>query len=307
MIKTPKQITIFEGPDGGGKTTAARRFADRTDAHYVHFKNLPSVSSSLPRFYVEAMLPALLGYQDVVLDRCWLSERPYGNAFRGGRDRVGVIYSRMLDRLAMRCGAVVVLCMPGEDVAVANFNRRRQAEMLDTEAQLRQVYHGYTLPHQLTQLPLYLYNYLNHDIELVDSALLKRIRMPLHQVGVRSAGNLDASVVLVGEGFCTHKENDPLYQWPFASFSWLGCSTWLTRHLEDADIGEDELMWVNADQLTKHTTFRPDQSIIALGSEAGRRLTAFDHDHLLVEHPQFWKRFKGSDEYKLANIVKGVL
>ena len=85
-MKTSKKLTIFEGCDGSGKTTAAREFAEQTGAKYVHFHNLPRIKKGLGRMYVEAMLPALLGYQEVVFDRSWLSETPYGEAFREGRD-----------------------------------------------------------------------------------------------------------------------------------------------------------------------------------------------------------------------------
>lgn len=302
----PKTITIFEGPDGGGKTTAACSFAKVTGAAYVHFSSMPSIGAGLGRCYVEAMLPALLGYQDVVLDRCWLSEVPYGQVFRGGQERVTPMTRRMLDRLAMRCGAVVVLCLPGEEVAVANFNSRRHLEMLDSDEQLRAIYAIYSHGH-LTDLPIYLHNYILHDVPLEDSTLLRRIRMARHAPSTRSAGNLDARVVLVGEGFGPHKPNDAFYQWPFASFDQSGCSQWLTKQLLDADISEAELLWVNADQLDKHTTFRLDQSVIALGGVAHNTLGALDVDHVLVEHPQFWKRFHASSPYRLPAIIKELL
>ena len=63
-----RRLTIFEGPDGSGKSTAAQAYAEATKAKYVHFPALPQVDKSLGRIYVEAMLPALLGYQDVVFD-----------------------------------------------------------------------------------------------------------------------------------------------------------------------------------------------------------------------------------------------
>lgn len=303
---TCKQVTIFEGPDGGGKSTLAQRFAAETKARYVHFHNLPDVGEDLPRFYVEAMLPALLGYQDVVLDRCWLSEKPYGDAYRSGNLRFGQATSRMLDRLAMRCGAAVVLCLPDLTTCLKHFNSRRGVEMLDDEAQLTRVYHTYS-EETLTHLPIYVHNYQLEQNPLWESALLKRIRTPPHPVHVHTAGNLDARVVLVGEAFGNHKACDPLYQWPFASFSGQGCARWLTETLEFADIREDELMWMNADQLNKHTTFGLEQSVIALGSEAGKALSRYDHDHLLVEHPQFWKRFRAADPYRLIGIIKELL
>jgi len=303
---TSRTVTIFEGPDGGGKTTAAREFAHHTRAAYIHFSNLPAIGPGLARCYVEALLPALLGYQDVVLDRCWLSEQPYGEVFRGGSLRFGRPTARMLDRLAMRCGAVVVMCLPGEEVAVANFNKRRAAEMLTDEAQLRAVYRRYAA-HGLTDLPVYLHNYTYQDVRLEHSTLLPQLRTPLHPALVRSAGNLEAKVVLVGESFAQHKPNDAYYQWPFASFSNGGCSQWVTQQLLEADISEQELMWVNADQLNKHSTFQPHQRVIALGQKAHQTLQQLGLDDVMVEHPQFWKRFHANEPYRLTEVIKELL
>src|SRR5882757_4772670 len=108
-MKTCGSLTIFEGPDGSGKTTAAKAFAAEMGARYVHLPQFKRVTTGLPRMYLEAMLPALLGYQDVVMDRCWLSEVPYGRVFRDGADRVGEISRHMLERVALRAGALVVL------------------------------------------------------------------------------------------------------------------------------------------------------------------------------------------------------
>ncbi len=303
---TSRTITIFEGPDGGGKTTAARDFAHATRAGYKHFGNMPAIGPGLARCYVEAMLPAILGYQDMVFDRCWLSEQPYGQVFRGDNFRFTKATSRMLDRLALRCGAVVVMCLPGEETAAANFNKRRAVEMLTEEQQLRDIYKLYA-EGGLTDLPIYLHNYTHHDVKPEHSSLIPKLRAPLHPTLVGSAGNLSAKVVLVGERFGPHKPDDSYYQWPFASFSGAGCSQWVTQQLMAAGISETEVMWVNADQLNKHTVFGMDQSVIALGVEAHRALVHIGVDAVLVEHPQFWKRFHANKPYRLVETIKELL
>lgn len=139
-MTTSNKLTIFEGPDGSGKSTLAKRFAKATGARYVHFGPLPKISGSLGRVHVEAMMPALLGYQDVVFDRSWLSEVPYGQAFREGTDRLGDPSREMLDRLALRCGGAVVMCDPGWETVRSNFLARKHMEMLDDDNQLKIVY-----------------------------------------------------------------------------------------------------------------------------------------------------------------------
>ena len=298
-LNTSARLTIFEGPDGSGKTTAAKVFASATGAKYVHFPALPRVGRNLGRMYVEAMLPALLGYQDVVFDRCWLSEVPYGTVFREGHDRLTDASRRMLERLAFRCGAVVVMCLPPFEVVKTNYMRRRHLKMLDNADQLAGVHYIYES--QVTALPV-----VSHDYRLTPVALLPEIvgemRTGLHFKHLASAGNGDAKVVLVGDCFAERKDCDSWYQWPFASFSNSGCSQWLTNLLEYHGIGEGKLFWVNADQdLTK---LDPHAHYIALGPTVAGKLMELQILHQTVEHPQLWKKFRSGKLYPLITKIK---
>lgn len=301
-----KKLTIFEGPDGSGKTTAAQAYAKSTGARYVHFGPMQSVRKSLGRVYVEAMLPALLGYQDVVFDRSWLSEVPYGKAFRNGDDRLGDIQRRMLERLAMRCQTLVVDCRPDWDLVQANYMARREIEMLDTPEQLKQVYDLYGR-RGASCLPTLKYDYskASNIVEFV-RVLEGRFRTTSHPLDVASAGDLDAEILIVGENFAEHKEPDPLYQWPFASFNGQGCSMWLTGQLRDAGISEHSLLWVNSDQnvlrLLEYCAVR----LIALGQKASDTLTELGLAHNSVHHPQYWKRFHADQPYELIDTIGAI-
>lgn len=302
-----KRLTIFEGPDGGGKTTTAKQYAEATGARYVHFPALSEVTWGLARMYVEAMLPALLGYQDVVFDRCWLSEVPYGKAFRNGLDRLGNPARRMLERLAMKCGAVVVMCQPPLKACMESFNRRRHAEMLQHEQQLAQVYMSYL--EEPTALPCRLYDYTGELSDASKATIIDSLdRMPLHRTGVLSAGNLSAKVLLVGEKFANHKDQDPFYQWPFASFSSLGCSRWLTEKLDEAGISENQLCWVNADQLDSFVPHTYPYHVVALGGSASVLLDDVGiTEHTRFDHPSAHLRFHRNAEYPLISFLKEVL
>ena len=296
-----KQVTIFEGPDGSGKTTAAQNYAERTNARYVHFPALPQVRHGLARMYVEAMLPALLGYQDVVLDRCWLSETPYGEAFREGADRLTMADRRMLERLAYRCGAVVVLCMPRWLTVKENFMKRKHLEMLKNDQQLKQVYEIYR--NQGSGLPLIPYDYETHPEAMLTQQVYNS-RSPCHSLDRLSAGNWDAPTVLVGEAFADRKDQDPWYQWPFASFSDQGCSQWLTNQLIEAEVSEASLLWVNADQelsFIRDLEWHP--QVVALGATASRKLSEVGITAEHVEHPQYWKRFQSKTVYPLLDLI----
>lgn len=304
MAQVSCRLTIFEGPDGGGKSTAAQAFAKATGARYVHFSALPRVGKSLGRVYVEAMLPALLGYQDVVFDRCWLSEMPYGVAFREGRDRLTDASRRMLERLAMRCGAVVVRCQPEWETVKANYLSRKHIEMLDNEHQLKTVYDLYS--QQLTDLPEVVYDYTRDDDLFQIPKMVTTIedkRFPRHLLSAASAGNWEGEFVIIGQSFAERKDVDPFYQWPFASFSGEGCSRWLTDQLDSIEVGEDQILWLNADQDLSMLYDLDATRIIALGNEAYEQLYRLKIQAQVVPHPQSWRRFNAKQPYPLLNII----
>lgn len=296
-MRTTRKLTIFEGPDGGGKSTLAKAYAEVASARYVHFPALPRVNKGLARMYVEAMLPALLGYQDVVFDRSWYSEDPYGTVFREGQDRLGAETVRMLERLALRCGAVVVYCMPDVEVVKQNYRSRKHLEMLDNEDQLQAVYDIYC--EQKPSLPVLDSDYtIAHLNDLIDR--VKSVKRPSnHPLGILSAGNLDAAVVLVGQDFAERKDQDAFYQWPFASFDRSGCSHWLTQQLISAGVSEHDLMWVNSDQ--NLSIIGPHQTVIAMGDKAHNECAKAGIAHISVPHPQYAKRFNRG--YNLGKIL----
>lgn len=305
-LNTSKRLTIFEGPDGAGKTTAALKFAADTGARYVHFGPLFHVSTGVARMYVEAMMPALLGYQDVVFDRSWLSEKPYGDAFRQGQDRMGPWGRAMLERLAMRCATIVVKCDPGWDTIINSYeNRGDREEMLTNGKQLWEVYDAYDK--MKTSLLTLRYNFTDPDARLLSDNLAEsNWRTKPHNLDHPSAGNLEAKIVLVGESFAEWKNDDAWYQWPFASFNAGGCSQWLTRELIGAGVSENELLWLNADMLPE-VVMEPNQyTYIALGKTAQAKLIKHGFGCHLVPHPQHHKRFGKGEPYLLIELLKGL-
>ena len=147
-----KTLTIFEGPDGSGKTTAAKTYAESIGALYVHFPAYPEITDNeLSRVYLRAMEPLVVEQRDVVFDRSWLSERPYGSVFRNGLYRLSENAQNTLENIAVVFQGVLVFCKPPLEVCLGNYRRRKQIEMLDNEQQLVDVYDLYG--RQTTYLP----------------------------------------------------------------------------------------------------------------------------------------------------------
>lgn len=158
-MKTSRKLTIFEGPDGSGKTTAAMAFAVMTGAQYIHFG--PDVDTA--EQYAREMLPVLFGKKDIVFDRCWMSERPYGIVYREGQDRLSSNDRAVLEHLAHSCNGFVIRCQPAFETVARNYWRNKTQQMLDNEFQLRRVYDLYL--EEPTTLPWCEYDYTEMTVE----------------------------------------------------------------------------------------------------------------------------------------------
>jgi hypothetical protein len=206
---------------------------------------------------------------------------------------------------------VVILCLPPWRVVKNNYFSRKELEYLDNEDQLREVYNAYVELHRHTSLPVIIYDYTRHDLMKKVNAVFNMCDLTFqHRTAVHSGGNIHASVLLVGDQFGNPKPGDCEYQWPFASLVNSGCSAWLTEQLEIGNISENQLCWVNANELTDKMTdadLLRDKHVIALGNAADLKLTAMGVRHGMVAHPQFHKRFHHGEFYPLLKVIHNYL
>lgn len=307
------RITIFEGNDGSGKSTLARQYAELTNACYRHHDPCPRVTGNhLLKVYVEMMLPALLGYQDVVMDRAWLSEQVYGSIIRR-KDRVSCVGARLLERLALRCEVAMVLCAPPFEVCQQVYRSRRAGEDLYGEDLLRLVDWGYTQRWQegsLTDLPLITHAVHGHEETLWRELAAIHGHQEAHPVAWRTGGNLLASVALVGDDFDPLRNEDLELRAPFGSLGAAGCSRWLVEKLSERGIKESDLFWVNSSDSSFEEIaeeWLPGKTVYALGTTASKRLSATGISHVHVDHPQHAKRFRHRQVYELPRLIREVL
>lgn len=272
-------ITIFEGPDGGGKTTAALRYAEATNALYYHFSAWRHMGEQLPRLYVEAMAPALMGLCNVVLDRSWLSEEPYNVVYRGGEDSLVPFHETLkLERLAMRCDTLVVFCLPPVEVCIDNFNKRREREMLDSTEQLVDVYNRYkkTMAHMLTSLPTVQYDYTRNDniADIRSRQLYRLLSHPPHCLN--TVGSFSAPYIIVGDLSQKIGPTDPLHRWPTIGFNQVD-GDGIERFAEvlfHHDIGETDILWIDKKDIKEAVEVR-----MGIADEYPvRRVLSFDPD-----------------------------
>jgi hypothetical protein len=256
------------------------------------------------------MTPALNKLRHVVLDRSWLSEPIYGAVFRNGVNRITTTHARMLQRCALTCNAIIVLCLPPLEVCLANYRKRKEIEYLDNESQLRATWHLYNKLTPPAGIDVLRYDYtrsttasLTTDLQRVATG-----RIPNNGPGIGAWRKLHQVTVLVGDqmGQRIFDGRSTTPEVPFVSFSRAGCADWLTQRLEDAGVPETELYWINtrtADGATTDSKFirtlQP-RRIIALGDVAARWCEReLQIKFTAVPHPQFWKRFHTRELYPL--------
>lgn len=137
---TPRVI-VLEGPDGAGKSrlseTLHNWYVDRgLTVDHVHHGPYPG-ETAIWHHYSASMLgrdpyggtAAIDDRRDVViLDRCWISDIPYGQEFRNGRRRISDHEQRVLEYILRGHNGAVILCLPPFVNCWATFTARRQDE-----------------------------------------------------------------------------------------------------------------------------------------------------------------------------------
>jgi len=106
----PTGIIVIDGPDGSGKSTLAQRLVEQYDAEYLHLTY--RWPNNMFDYHTAAIHWAGKRSKDrlVVIDRWWMSELCYANAYRNG-SKWPLMY-RMLDRIALKYGCIYVYSLP---------------------------------------------------------------------------------------------------------------------------------------------------------------------------------------------------
>jgi len=248
-------IILLEGPDGAGKTTLAeklRAIISKTAANMVHsVRHGPYAglsSEELCKLYFRSMSPALTFNDELIMDRSWLSEPIYADAYRDGYSRVDMPRRRMLERIALSRGAVVVLCQPDFEVCEQAFSARLGDEYLDNVDQLRQVYSAYEALALQTHLTVVHYDYVHDSIEEL-FARIKTASVTNKSVG-GGAFAKDNYLMLCDKGPQMNVKPSAVVV-PFVNFlDNDGPSRMLATALEEEGVPESKLYWANTQSAT---------------------------------------------------------
>lgn len=286
------RLIILAGPDGAGKSTLAKALWKMQGGRLLHFNRQKTLTrASLARMYTEAMTPAILNYDHIIMDRSWVCERPYADEYWDGDDRLGIQGRRILERIAMRAEACVVFCDPGWETVKTNFQTRKfedaQSELLDDTDQLARIYAAYGLRN--TGMPWVTYDYTKESPgELM--ARIEQVSTAYHPTEF-TAGSMDAPFLIVTPDHPAPADSDSFYRFPMCEHSGAGESRWVALQLAHQGINECYLKWVTSEHLMQANPIsRVYKKVVALGGLAAARCREVQMDHVELPHPTAFKK-----------------
>jgi hypothetical protein len=313
------RIIVLEGPDTGGKSTAARHLLYEAQklglkTRYVH---------QIKRRNVWAYHYRLLHLLDrwsragdfIVVDRWWPSESAYGRTYRGGSKMK--FAARGLDRVALHLGVTYVKCLPPLEVCV-DAHRELRPHRGDELDGVRRVW-GFYKDWGSGLLPSDSLDYLDHcasrngarsdilDYDRTKSEALEELTWRVFHdcpaaplVGTPHfchpwVSNESRALVL-GEVVNPKKVARSGQGWPFVDND--HCSEYLHEALTIAGLYEADFSWLNAQDpgsdaaLKKLHEIEPSTAILALGGIAHTEARGRGFNHVRkLPHPSWARRW----------------
>jgi thymidylate kinase len=302
-------LVIVEGPDGAGKTTLINKLVGRVRWNEVHHHGAYLKQTSIARHYMRSAYRGLTKRNVmVVMDRSWLAEPVYGSVMRRGENRVAPWQRRMLERVAMGAGAVVVLCRPALETCRRSWAARLEREYPQKIEELMAIHAEYAALAKVDWAPVITYDYEADDERATMDMILNHIEDQRRLEPTIGAHAKDSPVLLIGDrpgGVGERRVNLPFVSLVTTDAT-TGCSAWLTNQLEEWGVPEKDLAWANQENLDliEFDDIETYRKVIALGGYA----TAWcEQNYLRFEstyHPQYWKRFHHYDPYPLRELIR---
>lgn len=110
LAKSRYPIIVLEGPDGVGKTSLGEALTEYLGAKYLHLTYRFRNKMDLYHSAAIRLCARWADKQPVILDRWWISEILYAEAYRGGSPFIKRHF--LLEHIANQMGVTYVMCLP---------------------------------------------------------------------------------------------------------------------------------------------------------------------------------------------------
>jgi thymidylate kinase len=110
LEKSNYPIIVLEGPDGVGKTSLGLALQQHLGARYIHLTYRFRNKMDVYHYAAIRLCAHLAQKQPVILDRWWISEILYAEAYRGGSPFIKRHF--LLEHIANAMGLTYVVCLP---------------------------------------------------------------------------------------------------------------------------------------------------------------------------------------------------
>lgn len=295
------RIAILEGPDGSGKTTLAKKF-EANGWRYRH-DGVPPPERDNIAYYLEVLNEAIESKENTVFDRLWLGQRIYGPVARGV-DNIGEEGQKLFMRLHASKDIVQYICLPMLLVAKRNYAAKIEDphDYLKSMEKFEKVYHAYANWAYSWSAMSELYDYEQGLSAWPDNWILP----------TGTVGSPRAKYLFIGD-----TPNHPTIDVPFHAIT--GSSGYFNEALSNAGIKEKDLALSNAHQPNgkQHDIYEIVSSlpnlrhIFTMGNKAAEWLmrkaaipVGQDTRIHNIPHPSYLKRFKGSNPWVMAKLIR---
>jgi hypothetical protein len=269
-------LIVIEGADATGKTTLSAALEKMYGAKVLHLTYNKDVAGRMFDYQTEGLLESVNMSNNhlVVVERHWISECVYASTFRNGSP--WPYMGRMMDRVINKHGGIYVLCMPKtikEGVEMHNRNIDQDHPYDDEKFRellfrYDRLYYGCRAPSKFTEedycswitkhgglikrpdVDAYRMSMQGTALDLYCFTLVEKVNMrrllqyqpALDPKDHNVLGHVfKAKWLMIGEEI--NNKNTP-YNWPFYEHN--NSSLFLTNMLQELNVKEEELMWVNS-------------------------------------------------------------